>query len=522
MYILTKRLIFRILIGFSPLLLSGCNFTHAQHPDQELLSSVTESDLKRHLTYIASDELGGREAGTPGLKLAADYLAKQLKSYGFEGAGPNGSFFQEVPLHQTIYDQNSLTLNHAGKGIEINPGVNISILPRHSVDRDLNVKGPVIFIGTGLNGMELKKFKQEEIEGRIVVRYDLDDETRKQGDKSYRTTHRGIRDDLFKLGAEAVIMVVPDYARASFLIGAYSGYGAHPQTSLIPGSPQPYLIVTFDVFNQMLKTEGKSRPSKEATLAFSSPLQISMKAAYRKYTSNNVIAILKGSDTRLADEYVAYSSHYDHIGTIDGLIYNGADDDGSGTVAVLEIAEAISKRPPRRSTLITFHTAEEKGLLGSKYFVQNPLVPLDKIVALLNIDMIGRSKDKDDNSWGNRKTSLADEIYLIGADKLSDELNEISEETNRRITRLKLNYSFNDPNHPDNYYQRSDHYNYAKKGVPIIFYFDGGHVDYHKPTDTIEKIDFKKMRTVTQLVLSTGYFIQNKTERLALGTNSTK
>ena len=191
----------------------------------------------------------------------------------------------------------------------------------------------------------------------------------------------------------------------------------------------------------------------------------------------------------MKEELLIITAHYDHLGKHDTLIYNGADDDGSGTTAALEIAQAFmlakeQGKGPRRSVLIMPVSGEEKGLLGSKYYTDNPVYPLKNTIANLNIDMIGRVDEYHDNG---------DYIYLIGSDKLSSELHAISEEVNMKHFNLELDYTFNDKDDPNRYYYRSDHYNFAKNNIPVIFYFNGVHEDYHKPSDTIEKIDFKKI-----------------------------
>tara|TARA_B100000886_G_C20411236_1_gene487147 strand:+ start:940 stop:1851 length:912 start_codon:yes stop_codon:yes gene_type:complete len=228
--------------------------------------------------------------------------------------------------------------------------------------------------------------------------------------------------------------------------------------------------------------------------------------------TENVVAILEG--TQFPDEYVFVSAHLDHIGTHNGKINNGADDDGSGTVAIMEIAEAFklaSKNGvgPKRSLVFLHVSGEEKGLLGSKYYVENPLYSISQTVANLNIDMIGRldpkRTDKDPNY-----------IYLIGSDKLSQELHDISEATNEKYTKLKLDYTFNEDDDPNRFYYRSDHYNFAKNNIPVIFYFNGTHADYHQPTDTVEKINFPLLKKRTQLIFYTLWELVNMAERIKL------
>ncbi|AOW19420.1 M28 family metallopeptidase [Urechidicola croceus] len=227
--------------------------------------------------------------------------------------------------------------------------------------------------------------------------------------------------------------------------------------------------------------------------------------------SENVIAFIEGSQN--PEEILVISSHYDHEGIKNGQIYNGADDNASGTTGVLEIAQAfaLAKKQgyaPKRSILFVNFTGEEKGLLGSKYFVANPIYPLENIVAGLNIDMIGRI--------GKEKIGNDNYVYVIGADKLSSELHIINENANNKYTNLELDYTYNEPSDPNRFYFRSDHYNLAKNNIPIIFYFNGIHADYHKPTDTAEKINLELLTKRTKLVFYTAWEIANREERLVI------
>ncbi len=224
----------------------------------------------------------------------------------------------------------------------------------------------------------------------------------------------------------------------------------------------------------------------------------------------NVLGFIEGTD--LKEELIIITAHYDHLGKHEDKIFNGADDDGSGTVATLEIAEAFMSAKkegngPRRSVLIMPVSGEEKGLLGSKYYTDHPIYPLENTVANLNIDMIGRVDDWHENG---------DYVYLIGADMLSQELHDISEQTNDQYIGLELDYTFNAEDDPNRYYYRSDHYNFAKNNIPVIFYFNGVHEDYHKVTDTVEKIDFNKIQTITRLVFLTAWELANREERIQL------
>ncbi len=225
--------------------------------------------------------------------------------------------------------------------------------------------------------------------------------------------------------------------------------------------------------------------------------------------TQNIVAIIPGRDPVLKNEYVAISAHYDHLGLAKtGLdtVFNGADDDGSGTTSVLSIARAFAMGPrPKRSILIIWHAGEERGLLGAKHFTSNPTVPLDKIVGLLNIDMIGRSRPAGDANPKNAKLSGPDEIYVVGSREISKEFGDIVENVNRKTTKLKYNYYYDLPEKPEGIAHRSDHWEYLKRNVPIAFWFDGVHEDYHMVTDKIGKIDFAKMERVARAVYATAW-----------------
>jgi Zn-dependent M28 family amino/carboxypeptidase len=240
-------------------------------------------------------------------------------------------------------------------------------------------------------------------------------------------------------------------------------------------------------------------------------LKVEFDKVWNELTAYNVLGFLEGTD--LKDEYLVITAHYDHVGVQGKDIYYGADDDGSGTVAVLEIAQAFAEakkqgKGPRRSILFMLVTGEEKGLWGSAYYGENPVYPLEKTTANLNIDMIGRIDPE--RTYGDSTNY----VYIVGDDKLSTDLRPISVAANKKYTKLELDYKFNDPNDPMRIYFRSDHYNFAKHGVPIIFYFNGTHADYHRPTDTPDKINYPLLAKRAQLVFYTGWEMANRNEML--------
>ena len=252
----------------------------------------------------------------------------------------------------------------------------------------------------------------------------------------------------------------------------------------------------------------RSITAASGTEDYFQPMELTIKG--KKVSTENVVAIIEGKSK--PNEYVVISSHLDHVGMNDGKVYNGADDDGSGSVALLEIAEAFKAaveagEGPERSIIFLHVSGEEKGLLGSKYYTNNPLYPLANTVANLNIDMVGRTDPK-------RESENRNYIYLIGSDRLSTQLHEISEAANKATTQIELDYTYNAEDDPNRFYFRSDHYNFAKNNIPVIFYFNGTHADYHKATDTVEKIEFDLLQERTKLVFYTAWEIANRAERI--------
>lgn len=269
-------------------------------------------------------------------------------------------------------------------------------------------------------------------------------------------------------------------------------------------------ILTRGKESKLMRMRNKLAKNPE-TCQVKVDFQIAVDRSRQNFTGENVLAFMEGADPVLKDEIVVVTAHYDHIGIVKGEINNGADDDGSGTVSVLEIAEAFAKAKseghgPRRSVLVMTVSGEEKGLLGSEWYSEYPVFPLEQTVCDLNIDMIGRIDEAhaDDERY----------VYLIGSDKLSTQLHSVSEACNSNYTQLALDYTYNDPKDPNRFYYRSDHYNFAKHGIPVIFYFSGVHEDYHKPGDDPEKIMYDKTAEIAQLVFHTAWEVANRDERL--------
>jgi Zn-dependent M28 family amino/carboxypeptidase len=273
-------------------------------------------------------------------------------------------------------------------------------------------------------------------------------------------------------------------------------------------------VSKHDLEKSLEKISKKGRPN---SFAMNADLQIKTESERMELTGKNVLGFIEGSD--LKDELIVITAHYDHLGDKGGKVFNGADDNGTGTVALLEIAEAFalakeSGNGPRRSILIMPVSAEEKGLLGSEYYADNPVFRLENTVANLNIDMIGRV---DEAHKGEQNY-----VYVIGADRLSQELHDINAWANETYVGIDLDYTFNAADDPNRFYYRSDHYNFAKNNIPSVFYFSGVHEDYHEETDTFEKIEFDRLLDRTKLVFFTAWHVANRDERLQLNTDAEK
>jgi Zn-dependent M28 family amino/carboxypeptidase len=256
--------------------------------------------------------------------------------------------------------------------------------------------------------------------------------------------------------------------------------------------------------------QNRNIKAAQGTQDYFQPMELIIKG--QPIATENVVAIIEGKSK--PEEYIVISSHLDHEGIKNGVIYNGADDDGSGTVALLEIAEAFQAAAaegnvPARSIIFLHVSGEEKGLLGSRYYTDNPLYPLANTVANLNIDMVGRLDPK-------RESQNRNYVYLIGTDRLSTELHKISEQANDATLKMDLDYTYNAADDPNRFYFRSDHYNFAKNNIPVIFYFNGTHADYHKPTDTVEKIEYDLLAQRAQLVFYTAWELANRKNRIVV------
>lgn len=474
-------------------------------------AAITPADLRHRLEIVAHDSMEGREVGTRGMERATRYLTGELQRLGLLPAGDGGGWLHRVDIVRT---RTTLAGAHAGPAgetpltlAEMAPMNGVAGLPATSRTR---VEGPLAFAGWQVDpgvapGYELAA---DAYRGAVVVV--------RMGAPAGTAPAPGLgpRLDVQRLvsagsPAAAVVFVaegelgeVWEYARSLARSGSFErGSGAEAPAS--PDAPLVLLASPAAVERMIGRPLDGARPAVGL-----GTVRLEVARVREPVDASNIVAVLPGSDPARAAEYVAVGAHHDHDGIgdpVDGdSIFNGADDDGSGTVAMLEIAEHLASLPqarrPARSILFVWHTAEEKGLLGSEAFTERPTVPREAIVAQLNADMIARNHP--------------DSILLVGSRRLSTELGDLVEAVNARQPRpFLVDYSWDRPGHPERIYCRSDHYSYARFGIPVTFFFAGLHEDYHRPSDEADRIDYDKLARAARLMGDVAVEVANRPER---------
>ena len=475
----------------------------AQNPATQYSNLITEEGLKEYLSILASDALEGRETGKRGQKMAAAFIKAHFEELGLAGPVSSGGYYQAVPLYSSVPGNSYLKLGETTyKNFE-----QVIYYGGGSVSE---TSAPVVFAGAGRK----EDFDQLEVENKVVLM-----QTSKDG-----SPRSGIN---LAMERKAKVVLLYYETEDSFkeILQQFKTYLSGDQVSLekpeegpsnrgvfiIPPSLAAKIMNTsVEKINAAAKADVKKKALKKmkpgkVTYAYATDL--------KEIKSDNVLGYMEGTDKK--DEVIVITAHYDHIGKeaegTGDLINNGADDDGSGTVSVMQIAEAFAQakkdgKGPRRSILFMLVTGEEKGLLGSDFYTQNPVFPLNKTVVNLNLDMVGRRdpQHKDSEPY----------VYVIGSDKLSSELHALSETVNKDNLNLVFDYTYNDQNHPERLYYRSDHWNFAKNNIPIIFYFDGIHEDYHRPSDEVDKIEFGLLKKRAQTVFLTAWEIANREQTI--------
>ncbi len=487
-------------------------------------SLITGEALKSYLTVIASAEMEGRETGTEGQRKAAAYIESQFIALGLKTAAGMNGYQQFYPLYRDSLVGSELEFgsDYAKYGTDY-------IIPISTNENGKFKSKKIVFAGYGIEDPNYNDYEFLDVKDKIILIFL--GEPKKDGKylvsgtaKSSEWTFPGIAKKLAlatQKGAAGVFMINPDQ---DFFTTA--SIDKTKKTNLYYPKPNKDKLLNYALLSHafaktmigngidsLLKRAKTSLPFERTMLT---EKELKLKYKYEKHRSvinaSNVIGMIEGTDKK--DEYVFLTAHYDHLGMRDGKIYYGADDDGSGTAGVIQMAAVFSKakaagKGPRRTVVFMTVSGEEKGLLGSEYYSDHPVYPMDKTSVDLNTDMVGRIDTE-------RKTDdTMNYVYVVGHDKLSTDLAVINEGVNNKYTGLKLDYKFDDLNEPNRIYFRSDHYNFARKGVPVLFFYDGMmKADYHTPTDTIDKINWSLYEKRMRLIFHTAWDIANREEML--------
>ncbi len=490
-----------------------------------MAATITAIDLKKHLSVLASDAYEGRETGKEGQKKAANYIAEHFAKLGCPDFGEDKTYFQSYPLAAEQWDEISITVNDKSyeylKDFYSFPSSNRS---RGPVERD-----DVIFLGYGIDDPKYNDYKGVDVKNKVILVYQGEPMDRFQNSyitgkaetSEWTNDWRKKLETARKKGVKTVLLIEKDIP---FYVSRYAYQltepvlimdGADPAKKLINScyiSPDVAKEIIGSKYDKVISARDEIRKTgKPKSVKLKSDVTIIQREKKEDVLAENVMGFIRGSDPDVNDETIIITAHYDHLGKRADDIFNGADDNGSGTSAVLEIAEAFAQAKdkgiqPRRSILVIAVSGEEKGLLGSEHYVNNPVFPLEKTVANLNVDMIGRVDEKHLRN--------PNYVYVIGADRLSTTLDDINKSMNERYTKMELDYTFNERDDPNRFYYRSDHYNFAEKGIPAAFFFSGVHEDYHRATDTYDKIDYKKVERIARLVFMTAWELADREERI--------
>lgn len=507
---------------------------------------ITAAQLKDYLSFVASDLMEGRDTPSRGLDLTAHFIATLLSRWGVKPGGENGTYFQTITLVREGVDAAACQAEINGRKFTYG----VDFLPAGGSG---SASGALVYVGDGwlVKSAKIDGFGSLDVKGKIVVAHYNPMGTPPRGLRFADlgglegTDWANVESQAKAKGATGILYIASQQTleRWERMRTRTSGFWTMERYAPQRRDPEnenrlPAIVVNEAMARALFDGEPSGADAVYASFPQGTPLpsfamkpdkhaSFTLKTGTQRVQTQNVIGLIEGSDPVLKQEYVAVSAHYDHVGMRDGegegdRIYNGADDDGSGTVAVLAMAEAMSKAnlKPKRSVLFIWHAGEEKGLWGARYFTDHPTVPLHQMAALLNIDMIGRSKQPGDTKEANAHLSEPNEVYVIGSKRLSKELGDLVEKVNERYLKMKLNYKYDAPNDPERFYFRSDHFMYAQKGVPIAFYFTGVHEDYHQMSDHVEKIDFAKMEKVARTIYVTLWELAQLNQRPKIDSKS--
>ncbi len=509
--------------------------------EKKTAENITADQLKNYLYFVASDEMEGRDTPSRGLDTTAKFIGMNLSRWGFKPAGDDGTFYQKIALRRDSVDAAATSIEIGAQKFAY--GDDIVRVSGNSSDL---VTAPIVYAGNGwmIKSKNLNPYQNLDVKGKLIAVYgegqisqralvplptgvtqaDLTGERGK--DWADATTYA-------RMNGAAGVIVLPSkflsenwstisqaFGRSRVSVEKFA-QSANPQTANAP----TVFIASTKMAEAIFAGESANPLSGAAANSFDlnadKKLNFTIAVKPETLSTQNVVALWEGSDPKLKAEMVAIGAHYDHIGISSPTspnpdkINNGADDDGSGTVSVLSIAEALAKssKRPKRSILLVWHCGEEKGLWGSQYFNKFPTVDIKNVVAQLNIDMIGRSKKADDVNPKNKDLSGENQVFVIGSEMMSSTLGAVAKGTNSSYLKLNYDLRYDDPKDTNRFFFRSDHFNYALNGIPIVFWFDGVHEDYHQPGDEPQKIDYVKMQNIARTIFLTMWEVADLKER---------
>lgn len=485
-------------ISLLSIMLIGCSSSHITSPGLNT-HQISLTNLESNLEFLANNLLEGREATTRGEKIAGLFISSELKKYGVQPYYEE--YYQKFNLNSTSFEPESFFEYDNNKFSQAFV-VEQDFLIIKSAQIEDSFK--VIFAGYGITAEEFKHddYAGIDVKDKFILILPgepystVDTFFNGEAETRHALMYAKIR-NATRHGVKGVLFLDNDETGKNWSLGK-QWFSKPDMTLKLPEENNQSLTVLYLSINSSKSILKDEAYSYDSTINISKGVSslpafelggtmiITINKKIELKESFNIIGVIPGNDDKLNDEYVAIGAHFDHLGISEGKVFNGADDDGSGVVAVLEVANAFAKsRENRRSILVVFHSAEEKGLYGSEYLSEN-LEIMNNIVAQINLDMVGRES--------------VDSIYSVGSDKINPLFKKIVEEANLESANFVFNYKFDDPDDPEKIYSRSDHYNYAKLGIPIVFFYDNMKEDYHKDSDEISKINFQKIKKTAELV----------------------
>ncbi|WP_316832572.1 M28 family peptidase [Pedobacter aquatilis] len=493
--------------------------------------AINPAEGFKHLSVLASDEYEGRETGTKGAWMAADYIRNYFKSIGLKGP-VNGEYFQKIDLVNVTLKESHVTVNGQPKEYQKDYVVTPSLISDKGFTFSTD---EIVFVGYAIKKEGYNDFAGTDIKGKVVMMFSAGDPTVKAGTRMDRATYRAILEERAKYfaanGVKAIILIDPMVDRITENTKQAQNKGrvlVRSSAALEAQNGAPRISISTAVANELLKASNTTvadlqKKIIDSQAPASQVLNVAFSASAAKQDTpvrcENVLGYLEGSDPVLKKEVLILTGHYDHIGLVNDpnakdKVNNGADDDGSGTTGVLLMAKAFmdakkAGKGPKRSILFMTVVGEEKGLWGSDWYSEHPVFPVANTIADLNTDMIGRIGEE---YLG--KPDSANYIYSVGSKMLSSDLAKLQDRVNATYTKMKLDFKYDDPKDPEQIYYRSDHYNFAKLGIPIIFFYDGMlEQDYHRPGDEVSKINFPLLAKRAHLTYYIAWELANQAKR---------